>query len=59
MQVKVTREFFDREHDLKLRKPGAVLEVDERRAQQLKRMKMAEMLEKQTDQPDKMDVAAK
>lgn len=42
MQIRVRRDFFDKEHDLALRKMGEILEVSENRGNQLVRMNLAE-----------------
>lgn len=58
VSVKVKRPFFDREHDLKLREPGEVLEVNQQRAQKLISMKLAEPTEKKADTLENLDIAA-
>lgn len=35
MKVKAKMDFFDREHDLKLRKKDSIFEVDKKRAEKL------------------------
>lgn len=62
MKVKVIREFYDREHDLTLRKEDEIFEADEKRAKQLMQggfvMKAPE--EKKSDRTKaKKDEAAK
>lgn len=41
MKIRVTNDFYDKEADLALRRAGAVLDVSEKRAEQLIRLGLA------------------
>ena len=45
MKVKVVRNFFDKENDLELQKKDKIIEVSEKRADQLIKMKFAERIQ--------------
>lgn len=44
MQIRVRRDFFDKDHDLALRKNGETFKVSESRGNQLVRMNLAETI---------------
>lgn len=45
MKIKAKMDFFDREHDLKIRKKDSIFEVDKKRAEKLVNFGVAEILE--------------
>ncbi len=45
MKVKAKMDFFDREHDLKIRKKDSIFEVDKKRAEKLVSFGVAEIAE--------------
>lgn len=49
MHIKVMRDFFDKQHNLQLRKKDEVMEVDEDRGKQLIALRLAEEMK----MPDK------
>ena len=49
MKVKAKMDFFDREHDSKLRKKDSIFEVDKKRAEKLASFGVAEIVENETE----------
>lgn len=49
MKVKAKMDFFDWEHDLKIRKKDSVFETDKKRAEKLVSFGVAEIVENETE----------
>ena len=52
MRIKVIHDFYDKENDLKLRSVGDTLTVSKDRAEYLARMKIAEVINPKSSDPE-------